>query len=117
MPGLQFDVIVKELMDSPVRTSVQTGLFRVNGQGTQFQKNTLSVVNNTPKTLVFAGHELVLRTDKALTVTVTKPDTTTLAIPVASMLVLTMAYTQLQILYADSGASNTDVATIILFQS
>lgn len=118
MSGMQFDITVRELLDIPARTSVQSGLFRTSGRGVLFQKNSFTQLNAaSAKVISFTGKELILVSDRVLAVVVTPTTGLAITVTVNSFLVLTLDYTAISITYTNGAALSTDVANITLFQS
>lgn len=118
MSGMQFDITVRELLDTPARTSVQSGLFRTSGRGVLFQKNSFTQLNAAAARVIsFPGKELILISDRVLTVLVTPTTGLAITVTVNSFLILTLNYTAISITYTNGTAATTDVANITLFQS
>ena len=118
MSGMQFDIAVRELLNTPARTAVQSGLFRTSGQGKLFQKNSFIQVNAaSAKSISFVGKELILITDRKLSVIISPTLGSTMTMDVNSFLVLTLDYTAISITYTNGAAANTDAANVTLFQS
>jgi len=82
------------------------------------QENTFQLLNGgAAKTFPFIGSEFVVTTDRLVSLTLTKAGGLSIVIPIYTLCVMTLDYTQLQFSYTDGSASNTDLATLTLFQA